>query len=141
MLTDTHLKGLKPRDKLYKVADALGLYVTITPTGVKSFRYDYRLDGRRETLVVGRYEDGTPSRRADDIEALDFGATMSLTDAHVLRDRARRMVADGISPSKGKVTERAEVATDRTFGTWAGRYFAFKVDLKSGGRAAGGVDP
>jgi hypothetical protein len=43
MLTDTHLKTLKPRDKSYKVADALGLYVTVTPAGSKSFRFDYRL--------------------------------------------------------------------------------------------------
>ena len=64
MLTDTQLKSLKPQDKAYKVADALGLYVTVAASGTRSFRYDYRLDGKRETLTIGRYEEGTPSRAA-----------------------------------------------------------------------------
>ena len=33
MLTDTKLRNLKPKDKLYKVNDRDGLYVAITPAG------------------------------------------------------------------------------------------------------------
>jgi len=55
MLTDTQLKNLKPTGKLYKLVDRDGLYVAVTPSGVVSFRYDYRLNGRRETLVLGQY--------------------------------------------------------------------------------------
>jgi hypothetical protein len=29
--------------------------VTVSPTGTVTFRYDYRLNGRRETLTIGRY--------------------------------------------------------------------------------------
>lgn len=50
MLTDVALKGLKPKDKPYKVADRDGMYVHVTPTGGLSFRLDYRLNGRRETV-------------------------------------------------------------------------------------------
>ena len=60
MLTDSQLKILKPREKAYKVSDALGLYVAVSATGSKSFRFDYRLDGKRETLTIGRYQEGTP---------------------------------------------------------------------------------
>jgi len=31
MLTDTKLRNLKPKDKLYKVNDRDGLYVAVTP--------------------------------------------------------------------------------------------------------------
>jgi hypothetical protein len=31
------------------------MYVTVSPTGTVTFRYDYRLNGRRETLTIGRY--------------------------------------------------------------------------------------
>ncbi len=55
MLTDTKLKNLKPSDKLYKVTDRDGLYVAVLKTGVVSFRYDYRINGRRETLTIGKY--------------------------------------------------------------------------------------
>jgi Arm DNA-binding domain len=50
MLTDLKIKNLKPRDRAYKAADRDGLYLTVTPAGVASFRYDYRINGRRETL-------------------------------------------------------------------------------------------
>ena len=55
MLTDTKLRNLKPKSKLYKASDRDGMYVTVSPTGTVTFRYDYRLNGRRETLTIGRY--------------------------------------------------------------------------------------
>ena len=55
MLTDTKLRNLKPRDKLYKVNDREGLYVAVTPAGAISFRYNYSIHGRQETITFGRY--------------------------------------------------------------------------------------
>jgi len=55
MLTDIALKALKPREKVYKVADRDGMYVHVTPQGAVSFRLDYRLNGRRETVYLGKY--------------------------------------------------------------------------------------
>ena len=53
MLTDTKLRNLKPRDKLYKVNDREGLYVAVTPAGSISFRYNYSINGRQETITFG----------------------------------------------------------------------------------------
>lgn len=55
MLTDTKLRNLKPQDKLYKVIDRDGLYVAVTPAGSISFRYNYSINGRQETVTFGRY--------------------------------------------------------------------------------------
>ncbi len=55
MLTDTKLRNLKPKDKLYKVNDRDGLYVAVTPAGSISFRYNYSIHGRQETITFGRY--------------------------------------------------------------------------------------
>jgi hypothetical protein len=55
MLTDVALKALKPKEKIYKVADRDGMYVHVTPQGAVSFRLDYRLNGRRETVYLGKY--------------------------------------------------------------------------------------
>lgn len=49
MLTDTKIKSLKPKEKIYKVADRDGLYVAVLTSGTIIFRYDYRINGRRET--------------------------------------------------------------------------------------------
>ncbi len=62
MLTDLELRALKPAGRIYKVADQRGLYVAVTLSGVVSFRFDYRLNGRRETLVIGRYDPRLPAR-------------------------------------------------------------------------------
>lgn len=56
MLTDTTLRSLKPRTAPYKVSDRDGMYVVVAPTGTITFRYDYRLNARRETLTYGRYD-------------------------------------------------------------------------------------
>lgn len=65
MLTDAALKVLKPKEKMYKVTDRDGMYVRIAPSGAISFRLDYRLNGRRETVYLGRYaRDGISLARA-----------------------------------------------------------------------------
>ncbi len=55
MLTDSALKNLKSKDNFYKVTDRDGMYVLVAPSGNISFRLDYRLNGRRETVTLGRY--------------------------------------------------------------------------------------
>ena len=131
-LTDTALKALKPTDKAYKVTDGAGMYVVVTPAGSKSFRFDYRLDGKRQTLTIGQYEPATPNRNDAELQTLDYGAVLSLKDARALRDRASRQVAAGENPSKAKVHKRASDADDGTFGAWAAEYIKFKSDPKSG---------
>ena len=55
MLTDTALKSLRPKARAYKSTDRDGMYVYVSTGGAISFRYDYRFNGRRETLTLGRY--------------------------------------------------------------------------------------
>ncbi len=131
-LTDSALQGLKPRDKPYKITDGEGMYVMVSASGTKAFRYDYRIDGKRETLTIGRYEPGTSSRDKAALDALEYGTVVSLKDARALRDRASRQVEAGVSPSKTKVEKRSQDAVGETFGGWVQRYFEFKTDPKSG---------
>lgn len=44
--------------KIYKASDRDGMYVTVSPGGTVTFRYDYYLNGRRETLTLKRYGPG-----------------------------------------------------------------------------------
>ena len=86
MLTDTKLKNLKPQEKLYKVSDRDGLYVAVLTSGSVSFRYDYRINGRRETLVIGQYgRDG-----------------ISLAEAREELINAKKLVKSGQSPAAAK---------------------------------------
>ena len=102
MLTDMQMRALKPAQKIYKVADQHGLYVAVTPTGVASFRFDYRLNGRRETLVIGQYDSTLGMRNPRDMNLLDYGMSVTLAEARLLLGRAHRTVERGESPSNVK---------------------------------------
>ena len=109
MLSDGTLRGLKPQASLYKVADRDGLYVVVTPRGTISFRMDYRLNGRRETLTIGRY--GTKDG-------------ISLLMARERCMEARKAIAQGVSPAQEKQREKSRLAEAQTFGEYTKRWLA-----------------
>lgn len=100
MLTDAALRNLKPKAKPYKASDRDGLYVTVLPSGTVTFRYDYRLNGRRETLTLGRYGAGG----------------ISLAMARELLLEARKSVQAGVSPAIEKQRAKRRVTAIKTFG-------------------------
>ena len=130
MLTDRELANIKPKDRLFKITDRDGLYAAVLPSGNVSFRFDYRLNGRRETLAIGRYDPSYKLTR--DPEALQYGVGLSLREARTLLDRARRDVERGVSPSRTKVEKRTIADEALSFAGWAVAYFAHKEDSKSG---------
>jgi integrase len=106
MLTDATIKSLKPKEKDYKVADRDGMYVHVTTKGSMSFRMDYRLNGRRETLYLGKYgPDGLSLARARE-KCID----------------ARRSVADGISPAIEKQREKRRLKEAKSFGEFGEKW-------------------
>ncbi len=106
MLTDTKLRNLKPKDKLYKVNDRDGLYVAVTTAGSISFRYNYSINGRQETITFGRYGVGG----------------ITLAEARERLNEAKRMVTDGKSPAKEKARAKARAKDAETFGAWAQKW-------------------
>jgi len=54
MLSHGTLRGIKPRATTYKTADPDGMCVTVSGRVTITFRFDYRLNGRRQTLTIGR---------------------------------------------------------------------------------------
>ena len=134
MLTDMKLKALKPTGKIYKVADQQGLYAAVTRTGVVSFRFDYRVNGRREILMIGKYDPTIGAKKPRELDELDYGISLSLAEARLLLTRAHRSVEQGESPSRSKVEKRTEAADALTFGSWAEKYFA-EADLAESTRA------
>jgi integrase len=55
LLTNKKIDGAKPTAKPYKLTDAHGLYIHILPTGSKSWRYNYTIDGKNKTKTFGQY--------------------------------------------------------------------------------------
>ncbi|ODA93742.1 hypothetical protein BFX40_13285 [Mesorhizobium sp. SEMIA 3007] len=91
MLTDAALKALKPKEKVYKIVDRDGMYVRVMPSGAISFRLDYRLNGRRETVYLGRYDSMLPKPPFSNL-AGDEGCAVANADNSCRLDR----VADSL---------------------------------------------
>ncbi len=123
MLTDVQLRALRPTGKIYKVSDQQGLYAAVTSTGTVSFRFDYRIHGRRETLVIGKYDATRGAKVPREAQDLTYGLSITLAEARLLLARAHRSVEQGESPSRAKVDKRRETAEALTFGAWALKYF------------------
>lgn len=54
-LTDAQIRRAKPIDRAVKLVDGGGLHLCIAPTGLKSWRYRYKFDGREKILTIGQY--------------------------------------------------------------------------------------
>lgn len=129
-LTEARLRELQRGQRAYKLSDGgNGLYVVVSPSGGRSFRYDDRLAGRRETLTIGRHE---PVARQAQRSHLAYGMDVRLEEARLLPARARVDVSTGCSPARAKAEQRSEVADASSFERWATRYFEFRSDAKSG---------
>jgi hypothetical protein len=50
MLSDTKIKSLKPKEKMYRVLDAERLYIEVRPSGKKIWRFKYTLKGKEGTV-------------------------------------------------------------------------------------------
>ena len=54
-LTAVAVTCAKPRQKQYKLNDEKGLYLLVTTSGSKVWRFNYRFDGKYRTLALGVY--------------------------------------------------------------------------------------
>lgn len=108
MLTDTALRNLKPGAAPYKLADRDGMYATVSTAGTIAFRYDYRLNGRRETLTIGRYGP----------------AGISLAMAREKLLDAKRAIGSGKSPVMEKQREKRRLTEAKTFGEFTVKWLA-----------------
>ncbi|WP_297926721.1 integrase arm-type DNA-binding domain-containing protein [Metallibacterium sp.] len=94
MLSDTKLKNLRPRAKLYRVTDERGLSIEVHPTGARYWRMRYGFGGKDKMLSLGVYPD------------------VSLLLARERREAARKLIAEGIDPSaERKATKQANALT------------------------------
>ena len=75
-LTDMKVQKAKPQGKPVSLFDGGGLYLLITPSGGKLWRFKYRFNKKEKKLAFGIYPE------------------ISLLDARQRRDDARKMLAN-----------------------------------------------
>ncbi|MBV5262978.1 tyrosine-type recombinase/integrase [Pinisolibacter aquiterrae] len=94
-LTTTAVQAAKPGDKVRTLTDGRGLQLRVLPSGVKSWRVDYRVGGKRSNLPLGRWPE------------------ISLAEAREMAREARRLVERGVDPLEERKRIEAERAAER----------------------------
>src|ERR1700760_2897026 len=96
---DSYFRHLKADEKDYKRSDSGGLFMLVTKTGSKLWRYAYNFDSKQKLLALGQYP------------------LTSLADARIKRDDAKKLLAEGIDPSVNRKEQRrnARMARANTF--------------------------
>jgi integrase len=84
LLTDAKVRAAKPRAKPYKLTDASRLYLLVTPSGGKLWRWNYDYDGKQKSMAFGAYP------------------LVSLADARTRRDEAYTTLCEGHDPAVAK---------------------------------------
>jgi Arm DNA-binding domain len=84
MISEAWVRGAKPAQKTYRLTDARGLYLQVTPTGGRYWRFNYRFDGKQKTLALGTYPD------------------VPLAKARERLEEARQLIADVEDPGAVK---------------------------------------
>ena len=106
MLNDLQIKAIKATGKRYEITFGNGLYLDVTPTGSKIWRFRYRLHGQREKVTIGPYP------------------AIGLKDANTKYLELAAMVAKGKSPAREQEREKQRTEEARTIEELAKLYRA-----------------
>ncbi len=97
-LTDMKVQKAKSQDKPISLFDGGGLYLLITPSGGKLWRFKYRFNNKEKKLAFGSYPE------------------ISLQDARQRREDARRLLANDVDPDAvRKAQKQAKIQETETF--------------------------
>jgi integrase len=87
-LTDVKVRNAKSGEKQVKLFDGDGLFLLVTPTGGKWWRFKYRFEGKEKLLSLGTYPE------------------ISLADARQRREDARKLLANRVDPGEVKKAQK-----------------------------------
>lgn len=83
-LTHKSCESAKPKEKSYKLSDGGGLYLEVMPNGSKCWRMKYRILNKEKRLALGVYP------------------IVSLAEAREGREKAKKLLVQGVDPSNAK---------------------------------------
>ncbi len=89
-LTPVAITNARRKDKPYKLTDGGGLYVSVAPSGKKSWRYQYTMDGKRPEVTIGGFPE------------------IGVAEAREKHAVYRAMVERGIDPAQHKQAAKSE---------------------------------
>ncbi|MCD4487008.1 tyrosine-type recombinase/integrase [Chromobacterium vaccinii] len=98
-LTDISIRQAKPQEKTYHLPDGSSLFLEVTPSGGKLWRYRFRFNGKAAVLALGKYPD------------------VGLAEARNKAGEARKQLSEGINPAAQRKSDKlaAKLSAANTF--------------------------
>ena len=114
-LTEKEVNKAKPSDTPYKIADGGGMYLLVKPTGGKYWHLAYRFNNKQKLLALGVYPDVT------------------LKEARIKREAARKLLQEGLDPSETKKEDKrlSILKSENTFEAIANEWLSKKTKLQA----------
>lgn len=106
-LTDVAIRRFQPEVKPRKLSDSGGLFLYVTPSGGKLWRWKYTVGGKEKLMALGQYP------------------KVTLAEARVRRDDARKQKNCGVDPMAARKTAKLVrlVAAENSFATVGRAWF------------------
>jgi integrase len=110
-LSDRQIRSIKAREKAFRLADEKGLYLEISPSGSKLWRWKYRFAGREKREAFGAFPE------------------VSLSEARRRRDEGRSLLAQDRDPSVERKRRKAtmQIGAIDSFEAVAAEYISTKM--------------
>ena len=111
-LTELEIKHLKPKEKVYRIADSNGLCLEVSPAGGKLWRWRYYYQGKAQMLALGKYP------------------ALTLAEARKKRDASREVLETGKHLTREKKIQKLRKAHEgeNTFEKIARRWLGMKQE-------------
>lgn len=109
-LSDVKVRNTRPKEKPYKLADAGGLFLLVTPSGGKLWKIKYRYQRKEREHAIGAYP------------------IIGLTEARETRDSVKKLLSADIDPAQHKRLSKQQKAeaNENTFEAVARRWLSVK---------------
>ena len=117
MLSKLQIDAIKPSSKLQKINDSEMLYLFVSPTGRKTWKVLYTLDGKKNTITLGEYP-----------------KVLNAKDARLRRDEIKKQISEGIHPTEQKRQDKIKDLSDMSFADLIQLYAEKVTPHKRGGR-------
>jgi hypothetical protein len=109
-LADRRIRNSKPKRRRYRLSDAHGLALEVSPAGGRYWRYRYRLDGKENIFAAGEWCSAPSGETVEQAEKRRAGGRLTLAEARIERVKWRAMVVKGSHPLRAKRAEKLVAA-------------------------------
>jgi len=114
-LTDTEVRKAKAAEKAYRMSDSGSLYLWVTPSGGKLWRWAYKFDAKEKLMAFGKYP------------------AVTLALARERHAEARKLLETGVDPMAQRKTSKTaeQVSNENSFASVSAKWVEHWQDDKS----------